>query len=53
MTNITASSGELEYLSQVLMVRMRPNVGALRFPTLIVAFYIVFPGKFSMYNTRQ
>ena len=28
------------------MVRMRLNVGALRFPTLIMAFDIVFPGKF-------
>ena len=35
------------------MVRMRPNVGALRFPTLMMTFDIIFPGKFSMYNTRQ
>ena len=43
----------LNILSQVLMVRMRPNVGALRFRKLILAFDMVFPVKFFVYNTRQ
>ena len=35
------------------MVRMRLNVGALRFPTLIMTFDIVFAGNFFRNNTRQ
>ena len=38
----------LYILIQVVMVRMRPNVGALRFPTLMLAFFITFPGQFFM-----
>lgn len=36
-------------LSQELMARMRPNAGALRFPTLTLVFYFVSPGTFFIF----
>ena len=47
------SGGELEYPESGTYGKMRPNVGALRFRKLMLAFDMVFPVKFSVYNTRQ